>query len=419
MVTGIGLLTPVGLTHDAIWQALQSGSSGVHRLHSFDTSSLPVHFAGEIVGFDAKKYVDKESRKSLKVMARTIQLAVSAAQLALNDSGVNKDQLDPTRFGCEFGSGLIATELEELGPASQVSVNCQPGSVDLERWGSKGLGVMPPLWMLKYLPNMLACHVSILHNAQGPNNTVTESDVASILALGEAYRIIGRDQADFFIVGGADSRLSPLSLVRQCLFQPLSKRNEAPEKACRPFDKQRDGLVVGEGAGVLTLEELGHAQKRGARIYGEVVGFSAAFDRQHSGDGIARAIRAALKEANLGPEDMDHINAYGISTVEGDIWEGRGLQAVFGNTSRPVPVFAFKSYVGNLGAGSGLTELSVSLLGQQRGQVPPTLNFEEPDPNCPVPVLTGQGRPVERPHFVKLSVTDLGQCAAVVIRKWE
>lgn len=419
VVTGIGLLTPVGLTHDAIWQALQSGQSGVRTLHGYDTSALPVHFAGEIVGFDAKKYLDKDSRKSLKVMARTIQLAVAAAHLALNDSGVDKAQLDPTRFGCEFGSGLIATELEELGSAAQVSSNCQPGTVDLERWGTKGLEQMPPLWMLKYLPNMLACHVSILHNAQGPNNTVTESDVASVLALGEAFRIIGRDQADFFLVGGADSRLSPLSLVRQCLFQPLSKRNDAPEKASRPFDKQRDGLVVGEGAGVLTLEELGHAQNRGARIYGEVVGFGAAFDRKHTGDGIARAIRVALKEAGIGPDDIDHINAHGISTVEGDIWEARGLQAVFGQCAQPVPVFAFKSYVGNLGAGGGLAELSISLLAQQRGSVPPTLNYEEPDSNCILPVLTGNSRPVEKPCFIKVSATDLGQCAAVVIRKWK
>src|SRR5262249_30499244 len=155
----------------------------------------------------------------------------------------------------------------------------------------------------------LACHVSILHNAQGPNNSITESDAAGVLALGEAYRILGRDGADFFLVGAAESKINPLSMVRQCLFEPLSRRNDAPEKAGRPVDRRRDGIVIGEGAGVLVLEELGHARKRGARIYGEVVGFGAAFDRTKSGAGLARAVRAALADAGLGPEDIDHVNA--------------------------------------------------------------------------------------------------------------
>src|SRR5262249_42890294 len=158
--------------------------------------------------------------------------------------------------------------------------------VDLDKWGDLGLPVIQPLWMLKYLPNMLACHVAIFHNAQGPNNSITESEVASLLALGEAYRILVRDQADFFLVGGAESKLNPLSLVRQCLFGHLSRRNDAPEKACRPFDRDRDGLVLGEGAGVFAVEELEHARRRGARIYAELVGFGAAFDRQRNGDGL-------------------------------------------------------------------------------------------------------------------------------------
>ena len=216
-------------------------------------------------------------------MARTIQLAVAAAQCALDDSGVDKEKLDPTRFGVEFGAGLIATELEELGDAALASANCQPGSVDLEKWGQQGLASIPPLWMLKYLPNMLACQVSILHNAQGPNNTITESDVAGTLALGEAFRILCRGQADFFLVGGAESKINPLSMARQCLFESLSHRNDAPEKACRPFDRRRDGLVLGEGAGVLAMEELEHARRRGARIYAEVAGFGAAFDRRPFG----------------------------------------------------------------------------------------------------------------------------------------
>jgi 3-oxoacyl-[acyl-carrier-protein] synthase II len=416
-MTGIGVLSAVGADKNAFWDSLSAGRSGVRTIQSFDTSGLPVRIAGEIPAFDAKQYLEKKERKSLKMMARTIQLAVAAAQLALDDSGVDKAQLDPARFGVEFGAGLIATELEELGEAARVSANCQPGVVDLEKWGEQGLRTMPPLWMLKYLPNMLACHVAILHNAQGPNNSITECDVASLLALGEAYRIIERDQADLFLVGGAESKINPLSLVRQVLFEPLSRRNEEPTKACRPFDRGRDGLVLGEGGGVFVLEDLEHAKKRGARIYAEVAGFGSAFDYKRTGSGIARAIRAALADAGIGPEQIDHINAHGLSTPESDAWEASGLSDVFGvNTP---PVLAVKSYLGNLGAGAGTTELAASVLALQNGTMPPTLNFEEPDPACPVTVLTGSPRPVSRPYALKLSFTQLGQCAAVIIRKWE
>jgi 3-oxoacyl-[acyl-carrier-protein] synthase II len=418
VLTGLGVITPIGQDPVSLWESLRGGRGGIHAITSFDASALPTRFAGEIPDFDAKRYLDKSARKSLRVMARTIQLAVSAAQLALDDSKVDKAALDPARFGVEFGSGLIASELEEMGDAALASANCQPHVVDLEKWGEAGLAAIPPLWMLKYLPNMLACHVSILHNAQGPNNSITESDVASLLALGEAYRLVGRDAADFFLVGGAESKINPLSLVRQCLFEPLSQRNDAPEKACRPFDRRRDGLVVGEGAAVLALEELGHARKRGARIYAEVVGFGAAFDRRKTGAGLARAIRAALADAGLGPEDVDHVNAHGLSSVEGDVWEARGLQEVFGNLREPVPVFAAKSYLGNLGAGSGTTELAASLVALPHGAVPATLNYEDPDPECPIQVVTGQPRAMNRDHVLKVNFTPMGQCAAVVVRKW-
>jgi 3-oxoacyl-[acyl-carrier-protein] synthase II len=348
-------------------------------------------------------------------MARSIQLAVAGAQLALDDGRVEIARLDPTRFGVEFGSSLIASELEELGPAALASANCQPGVVDLEKWGEQGIASIPPLWMLKYLPNMLACHVSIMHNAQGPNNTITESDVAGLLALGEAFRILKRDQADFFLVGGAESKINPLSMVRQCLFGHVSRRNETPEQASRPFDRGRDGLVVGEGAGVLVLEELEHARRRGARIYAEVVGFGAAFDCGRTGKGVARAVRAALADANVGPEELDHVNANGLSTVEADAWEARGLQEVIGDA---VPVFAAKSYFGNLGAGSALSELAASVLALHHGEVPPTLNYEQPDPACPVAVAR-EPRPVAKPYVLKVSFTELGQCGAAVCRRWE
>jgi 3-oxoacyl-[acyl-carrier-protein] synthase II len=419
VITGLGVLSPIGLGAEAFWHGLQAGRSGVRRISGFDASSLPTQIAGEIPDFDAKKYLDKEARKSLKVMARTIQLAVCAAQLALDDSGVDKQKLDPTRFGVEFGAGMLASELEELAPAAALSSNGQPGDVDLEKWGAEGLEQVQPLWMLRYLPNMLACHVSILHNAQGPNNTITESEVAGLLALGEAFRILERGDADFFLVGGADSRLGPLSMVRQCLYEPLSRRNDAPEKACRPFDRDRDGTVVGEGAGVLALENLEHAQRRGARIYAELLGFGAAFDLKRDGSGLARAIRTALKQAGIVPEDIDHVSAHGLGMIQSDIWEARGLAAVFGNCKPPVPVLALKGYLGTLGAGCGITELIGSVLALRHGQVPPTLNCDAPDPACPITVISGKPQPPRKPHVLKVSFTQMGQCAAVVCRKWD
>jgi 3-oxoacyl-[acyl-carrier-protein] synthase II len=415
----MGVISPIGSTSETLWASLRNGESGIRAIQSFNPGGLPVRIAGEVQNFEAKNYLDKKERKSLRVMARTIQLAVAAAQLAMEDGRVDKRQLDPTRFGVEFGASLIASELEELGMAAEVSANCQPGSVDLMKWGEQGIAAIPPLWMLKYLPNMLACHVSILHNAQGPNNSITESDVAGLLALGEAFRILGRNQADFFLVGGGESKINPLSLSRQCLFQTLSRRNETPAQASRPFDEGRDGMVIGEGAGVVIVEDLEHAQRRGARIYAELVGFGAAFDHDHRGAGLARAIRAALADAAIGPEEIDHINAHGLSSPEADRWEARAIQEVFGTRNPPAPVFALKSYIGNLGAASGTTELIASLLALQHGVLPPTLNYEVPDPACPLLVAAGSPRPVIRPYVLKVGFTELGQCAAVVCRKWD
>ncbi len=221
-----------------------------------------------------------------------------------------------------------------------------------------------------------------------------------------------RGRADLFLTGGADAKINPITMARQVLFSPLSRRNDAPEKACRPFDRGRDGVVLGEGGGVLVLEELEHARRRGARIYAEVIGFGAAFDRGLTGAGVVRAVRAALAEAGVGPDDLDHVNAQGYSTVRADAVEARALRELFGPS---LPVFAAKSYFGNAGPASGPIELAASLLAAADGVLPATLNYEEPDPQCPVNILR-EPRPVRRPCFLKLGFTELGQCAAVVCR---
>jgi 3-oxoacyl-[acyl-carrier-protein] synthase II len=415
VITGVGAVTPVGVGAAPLWEALRAGRGGVRPITSFDASALPTRFGGEIRDFDARDYVARPERKRLKVMARTVQLAVAAARLAADDAALVPGSLDPGRFGVVFGAGTIPGDLADLGPAAQASLD--GGRVDWRKWGRAGLPLIPPTWMLSYVPNMVSCHVSILHDARGPCNTVTQTDVASLLALGEARRALRRGRADVLLVGGADTRINAISLVRQALFAPLSRRNDEPEKACRPFDRGRDGLVHGEGGGALVLEELAHARGRGASVYAEVVGFGAAFDRGRTGGGIARAMGAALAEAGIGPDALDHVNAEGSSTPEGDAREARGLRTALGAAGASLPVFAAKSYFGHLGAGSGVTELAASLLALRHGSLPETLNYEEPDPACPVAVAA-RPREVVRPYVLKVGFTGLGQCAAVVVRKW-
>jgi 3-oxoacyl-[acyl-carrier-protein] synthase II len=417
VITGLGVLSPLGNDITSIWQALLQGKSAVRPIRAFDASALPTRIAAEVEGFDAKKYVtDKNARKSLRVMSRPIQLAVSAAQLALDDGKVDKSKLDPTRFGVEFGAGLIPSELPELADAAQVSANCKPGVVNLAAWGEKGLPVINPLWMLKYLPNMPACHISILHDAQGPNNSITESDAASLLALGEAHRILGRGAADFFLVGGCESKINPVSMVRHCLFDNLSRRNDDPERAMRPFDSGRDGYVMGEGSAVLCLETAAHAEKRGANILAEVAGFGSAFDRDYSGKGLARAVRAALKEANMTPGDIGAVVCHGLANEKLDRFEARGLAEVFGPEG--APALACKGVFGNTGAASGCLESVVALLMLRHGVIPPSVNVFHRDPECPLD-LRAEARPLSKPIVLKVAYTPLGQCAAAVIRKAE
>lgn len=413
VITGMAAFSPLGFDLDSYWQALAEGRSGIRPLTSIDVSALPVRIGGELPGFDAKKFFDKDQRKSLKMMARTVQMGVACAKLAYAHSGATSGSIDSSRFGIEFGSSLIPTELDDLAPAAVTCAEPDRG-VNLTKWGTDGIRQVPPLWMLKYLPNMVACHVSIMLDAQGPNNSITESDAAGTLALGEAYRIIRRGQADFMLCGAADSKINPLSLIRQNLFATLSKRNDSPAEACRPFDRDRDGWVIGEGAGMIAVEELEHARRRHAQILAEVVGFGSSYDRGRTGGGIARAIQTGLQRAGATPADVDHVNAHGLGTVDVDAWEARGISQALGN----VPVFAPKSYIGALSAAGGPTELIATLLAFQHGTLPKTLNYQNEDPRCPV-VVTRDSQPVTRPLAIKLSLTDAGQVAAAVLRRWE
>lgn len=414
VITGIGVITPLGLDTTSFWDGLRLGRSGVRRLESFDSTQMPVHIGAEIPGFDARNYLEKKERKRLGIMVRTFQFVVAAAQVALEDGLVDKQKIDPRRFGTLVGSATIPGNLSDLGPATHAAAFGKSAEEYLSNWGQI-LSLIPPLWMLTHIPNMMGSHVSILHNAQGPNNTIIESDVAGLLAVGEAYQYVRRDRADIVLVGSADCNTCPANFMRHCLFDELSHRSEAPEKACRPFDRDRDGLVLGEGGGVILVEELEHARRRGARIYAEIAGFASGFDRGCIGPGLARTVRGALTQAGVAPNDIDHINAHGISTVGGDAFEARGLAEIFGKTR---PAFAPKSGLGHMGAACGTVELAASLLAQQHGLVPGTLNYDNPAPDCPIRVCR-DNRQMETPNFLKVSYTEMGQCAAAVCRKWD
>jgi 3-oxoacyl-[acyl-carrier-protein] synthase II len=338
--------------------------------------------------------------------------------MAIADAGLVDGGVDPTRLGVDLGAGLISSELDELAPA--IAHASASGTFDFDDYGREGIPMITPIWLLKYLPNMLACHISILVDCQGPSNTITEAEAASCLAIGEAARIIARGRADVMISGGADSKIHPLSLVRMSLLKQMSSWQGEPSQACKPFDVRRDGTVAGEGAGILILEEREHALTRGAKIYGELLGFGSGCDAQAAGGldpdgaGTEIAVRAALKDANLAPGEVGHVSAHGIGTPVSDLAEARALGRIFGPES--VPVTALKGYLGNSVSGCGAVELIGSLLGVNRALIPPVLNCDEPDPACALDLVRGSPRGTSNPTFVKCNVTRHGQAAAVVVR---
>jgi len=409
---------------------LIEGRSGVRPIQSVDVSEFACRIASNVPDFnekyarkvfenpnDPKDKDAKERQKSLRLMAPTIQMGVVAAQLAMNDAGMAKGRIDPTRIAVEFGAAIVHTDLDDIARAAKLSTNCRPGSVSLPVWGETGLSEIQPTWMLKYLPNMPACHVSIMHDIQGPSNTITVGEAASLLALGEAFRILNRDLVDFVLVGGCESKLNPLNFVRQSLFQPLTgSHNDDPQRAVRPFDRDRDGTVLGEGAAAFGLEELEHAKGRGAKIYAEVCGFAAGFDRERKGRVLAKVIGRALNEAGATPSEIDHVNAHGLGTKDADIWEASAIREVFGDRT---PVWGLKGYLGALGPAGSVVELVGSLLALKNGEIPAMLNCDNPETSFGIQVHNRGIRRVSKPYVVKLSFTDLGQLGAVVLRKWD
>jgi 3-oxoacyl-[acyl-carrier-protein] synthase II len=415
VITGLGIVSPIGVGHEAVWSAIESGRSGVRHLPHLASAGWIAPFGGEVTDFDPKALI--QPRKSIKVMSRDIQLASAAAELAFQDACLSQATLDPERFGVVGAAGVMYCDLEELRVPFVEWLKQE--DFDIHRWSRKAMGELYPLWMLKYLPNMPACHIGIRYDARGPNNTIAEGDVSSLLALSEAADVIRRDHADVMIVGGTGSRLNVSDLMWHRGARVALNGVLPAEQICRPFDAHRGGQVNGEGAAQIVIETREHAERRGAKILGRVAGSAtrcegAAAGCRPTGRSIANAIRAALSLCCLEPGDIAYVNAHGNSTREDDPIEARAIRETLGD----VPVTAPKSYFGNLGQGSGMVELAVSLLASTRGVIPATLNYETPDADCPVNVVT-ETQPAESDSFIKLSHNATGQAAAVIITACE
>lgn len=429
-ITGLGMVTPVALGPADFWKALLEGRSGGRTISLFDASSFPCSIGAELADFSARTFVPKSYRKAVKVMARDIEVAVAAADLAFRDAGLTTRGTDeaapptvePKRLGCNVGAGLICADLDELGAAVTTAVT--DGTFDLKAWGSGGMNNLTPLWLLKYLPNMLACHVTIIHAAEGPSNTITCGDASGLLSIGEAARWVQRGDVTAAVAGGAETKLNPMGLLRQQLLGRLcTSRNDSPATACRPFDAQHAGTIIGEGGGLLILEDLEHARSRGARIYAELVGFGGACDPggididQGNAGGLDLAVRNALRDAGLAASDVSALAVHGTGVPAEDAAEGSAWTATLGEVAAQRPAFCLTGATGSLFAGAGGTLLAAAALALHHQIVPPTANFASPAKGCDLQ-LSCQPRSGELTHIVAGGFTIGGQSAACVLRRY-
>jgi 3-oxoacyl-[acyl-carrier-protein] synthase II len=427
VITGMGVVCPLGLTLEDLWSALLEGRSGVGPLQSFPCEGLPLRHAAEARGFsgDIDNFGPLEGerkkaiRKGLKVMCRESQMAVAAAQRALHHSGLlGHAGVQPERFGCVFGSDYMLTLPEDF-TASVAKCRGEDGGFDFQRWASDGMPQLTPLWLLKYLPNMPASHIAIYNDLRGPSNSLTLREASGHLAVGEAVVTIQRGAADIMVAGATGTRVHPMKTVHALQCEQVALGDGDPSRWSRPFDRSRKGMVLGEGAAVLILEEREHALARAATIHGEVIGHAARNAGVAGGVGLKQraltlAMRRALDMAGLAPGDVSHIHAHGAGTTVGDREEAAAMHEVLGPAAETIPTVAAKSHFGNLGGGSGLVECVASLLAARHGELFPLLNYETPDPDCRIRAAR-RGDPAGT-VFLSSAVTPQGQAGSVLIR---
>jgi 3-oxoacyl-[acyl-carrier-protein] synthase II len=370
VVTGLGLITPIGIGCSESWSALCSGKSGIAEITRFDPAPYETRIAGEVKGFHASDFLSKKEAKRLEPF---IAYAVAASRMAIEDAKLVIDDRNAEKVGVFTGCGLGG--LAMLETTTRVL-------------DAKGPGRVSPFFIPMLIGNMAPGLVSIYLNAKGPNASVATACAAGTHAVGEAYKIIQRGAADAMITGGVESVITPTCIAGFNAMKALSTRNDAPEKASRPFDRDRDGFVVGEGCGILVLEALDCAQKRGASIYAEVIGYGMSGDAYHmtapspDGEGAARCMAAALRDAEIAPEQIDHINAHGTSTPMNDLYETLAIKKIFGDHARNIPISATKSMTGHLLGGAGGIEAVFLALTISTGIIPPTINIDHPSAEC-------------------------------------
>lgn len=383
VVTGVGVVSALGTGTEKNWSALMAGKSGIDRITRFDASDLPSQIAGEVKDFNPEDFIDK---KEVKKMDTFIHFALAAADMAMKDSGLQVTEENAERVGVVVGAGL-------------------GGLPAIEKYHevlkSGGYKKVTPFFIPMLIINLAPGHISIRFGAKGPNLSTVTACATGTHSIGDAYHVIKRGDADAMIAGGAESTITPLGIAGFNVMKALSTRNDDPAAASRPFDKGRDGFVMAEGAGIVVLEEYESARKRGAKIYAEVVGYGATGDAYHitapgpDGEGAARCMKMALKNAGMNPEEVDYINAHGTSTHFNDLYETMAIKSVFGDHARKLMVSSTKSMTGHtLGAAGGI-EAVYSLLAMERGVVPPTINYEEPDPECDLDYVPNQARQAE------------------------
>ncbi len=407
VVTGVGLVTPLGTGVEKTWEALCEGRSGIGRITRFDPSGLPVQIAGEVKDFNPEDFID---RKEIKKMDLFIQYALAASLMAVRDSGLVIDESNRDRVGVMVGAGI-------------------GGLPAIEKWHKVYLESGPkrvtPFFIPMVIINLASGHISIALGARGPNSCAVTACATGTHSIGDAFKIIQRGDADAMIAGGCESTITPLCIAGFNAMKALSTRNEEPEKASRPFDRERDGFVVGEGAGILVLEELESAKRRGARIYAEVVGYGMNSDAYHitapspDGEGAARCMDLALMDGRVNREEVDYINAHGTSTYYNDLYETMAIKKVFGEHSKRLQVSSTKSMTGHLLGGAGGVEAVFTVLTVDRGVIPPTINYEHPDPGCDLDYVPNVAREAEVRVAMSNSFGFGGTNACLVFRRFE
>jgi len=421
VITGVGCVTPLGATTGDVWDGLTAGRSGVGPLTLFDASSFAVRIAAEVRDWDL--WDVGENPRRWQHCPRQTTFAIGAAYKAVRGSGIEQARVDPLKFGVYLGCGEA---FEDFGNFTRsICGASRDGHYEPERFNETALRIFDPDSEQEYEPNMPASHLAALFDAHGPNANCIAACVSSAQAIGEATRIVRRGEADVMLAGGAHSLIHPFGLTGFERLSALSTRNSDPASAVRPFDKNRDGFVIGEGATIFILEELEHARRRNAEIWGELTGYGSSQDAYRitdshpEGRGTSNAMRAALADARLNPDEIDYINAHGTGTLVNDKIETLAIKRVFGDDAYRVPISSTKCMLGHFTTACGAIDLAVGVMAIRHGVVPPTINYETPDPDCDLDYVPNFAREVPCDQVLSNSIGFGGQNAALVVSRYE